>query len=327
MANRQAGGYVHIEATHTAGDVEVPSLVHQTVVDEVARLEILHEGKGFFEGPNWIQDRTGGYLIFTDIAGNSILKWTSDGVVSTVADGIYPAGDTSRGHLFEVSARTVRLIGPNGTTLDDQGRIVFCSYGAGEVVRIEHDGRRTVVADRFAGKHLNTPNDLVFRSDGILYFTDSAADVTRAEDDPDKGVPHSGVYLLKDGEVRVLIDDFVVPNGLAFSPDERYLYVNDTRRKLIFRYDVKLDGSVFNGTIFVDMNGNPEVGVPDGMKVDRNGYVYCTGPGGLWIIAPTGEHAATIRTPERLTNLAFGGADGRTLFMTGPSYVYRIALM
>jgi gluconolactonase len=327
MVERQTEFTERDHAQYAGGDVVFLDPSAYGIVDADARVEILHEGSGFFEGPNWVRDGTHGYLIFTDIAGNAIRKWAPDGTVTTVADGIFTGSDTSGAHLFDLGSRTVRLTGPNGTTLDASGHIVYCGYGTREVVRIERDGTRTVLANCFAGRRLNTPNDLVFRSDGALYFTDSAADVTRAGDDPDKGVPHSGVYLVKDGQIQLLIDNFTVPNGLAFSPDEKRLYVNDTRRKLIVRFDVQQDGSIGAGAVFSDMNDDPAAGVPDGMKVDIYGNVYCTGPAGLWIISAQGKHIATIKTPERLTNLAFGGGDGKTLFMTSPSYLYRVPLM
>jgi gluconolactonase len=292
-----------------------------------AQLEILHKDHdAFFEGPTWVSDAHEGSLIFTDIAGNAIRRWRPNGELSTVADEIFRGADRSEAHLFDLGSRQVLLVGANGTTLDAQGRITYCGYGTRQVARIEPDGTHRVLADRFGGRLLNTPNDLVFRSDGTLYFTDSAADRRRGEDDPQKGVSHSGVYLLKEGRLRLLIDDFVVPNGLAFAPDERVLYINDTRRKLIMRFDVLLDGHVANGELFADMNVDPAPGVPDGMKVDRRGNVYCTGPGGLWILSPEGRHIGTVLTPERLTNLTFGARDGKTMFLTGPSYLYRIAI-
>ncbi|MBT1517152.1 SMP-30/gluconolactonase/LRE family protein [Bradyrhizobium sp. SRL28] len=297
------------------------------IVPSDAHLEIIHEDHtGFFEGPTWIPDRAGGHLIFTDIVGNVIRRWDASTGVTTLVDEVSKGADRSEGHLLDLGFRQVLLIGANGTTVDREGRISYCGYGTREVVRIEMDGRHRVLADRYRGLLLNRPNDLVFRSDGALYFTDSAADCHRAHDDPTRGVPHTGVYMLRDGDLRLLIENFVVPNGLAFSPDEQQLYVNDTRRKQIVRYDVRPDGTLEHGTLFIDMTSDPTPGEPDGMKVDRQGRVYCTGPGGLWIVTSQGRHIGTILTPEPLTNVSFGAADNRTLFLTGCSYVYRIAL-
>jgi len=189
-------------------------------------------------------------------------------------------------------------------------------------VRIEKDGKRTVVADRYEGKRLSRPNDLVLKSNGAIYFTDP-----RPANNPTIELPTSGVFLAKNGTVKLLLDDYRTPNGLAFSPDEKYLYVNDTQRSLIMRYDVQPDDTLGNGRVFMDMSSDKTPGNPDGMKVDARGNVYCTGPGGVWIISPEGKHLGTILVPEpRATNMNFGDADGKTLYITDRRSLGRIRL-
>jgi gluconolactonase len=282
-----------------------------------ARAQQLAEGYAFLEGPVWV--RKGGYLLFSDIPANVIDKRTSDGKVSVF---LKPSGYTGidpsqAGRTIDNGRATVNLIGSNAVTVDRQGRIVFCAQGDRSVVRIEKNGKRTVLADRFEGKRLNSPNDLVYKSDGALYFTDPPAGLPKGDDDPKKEIPFDGIFLLKDGKLQVLDKTFLRPNGLAFAPGEKFLYVNDSFKKTIMRFEVRPDDTLANGQVFIDMNGDDAPGVPDGMKVDLKGNVYCTGPGGVWIISPEGKHLATIKTPERITNLAFGNADGKMLYLTG----------
>jgi len=296
------------------------------IVSPDAKLETLHEGTGVFEGPTWVHRVHPGYLIFSDIPGNVINKRTPDGKITVIVDHVFTGTDTSEAFQMTVGTRKFPMIGPNGTTLDRQGRIVFCAFGSHQVLRLEKDGKRTILAERVGGKLLNSPNDLVYKSDGSLYFTDSRADVKRADDDPAKGVPYPGLYMIKGGKVQLVNKDLESPNGLAFSPDQKYLYLNDYRKKIIERFDVLPDDTLANGKLFIDMSANKAPGAPDGMKVDRKGNVYCTGPGGLWIISPDGKHIGTIVTPESLTNLTFGDDDGKTLYMTGRPPLYRITL-
>lgn len=288
----------------------VPAGAH---VEKLAQFE-------FTEGPVWV--RKGGYLLFSDIPGNAIYKWSPGGDVSVFLkpSGYTGADPTTAGKATYNGRAWVRLIGPVGITLDPQGRVVFCAGGDREVVRIEKDGRRTVLASRYEGKRLNSPNDLVYKSDGSLYFTDPATSLTGENNSPLKELSFDGVYLLKHGTLRLATKDLPHPNGLAFSPDERYLYINDTSKKIIMRYDVEPDDTIANGQVFIDMSSDKASGAPDGMKVDRNGNVYCTGPGGLWIMSPEGKHLGTIKSApvviDKLTNLAFGDADGKTLYLT-----------
>ena len=296
------------------------------IISTDTKVEKLADGFGFVEGPVWV--RSGGYLLFSDIPANVIDKWTPDGKVSVF---LKPSGFTGSdpsdvGSQNNNGQAQVTLLGSNGVTLDREGRIVFCTHGDRNVVRIEKDGKRTVLADRFEGKRLNSPNDLVFKSDGALYFTDPTAGLRKRDDDPKKELPFNGVYLLKNGKLQVLDKTYATPNGIAFAPGGKYLYVNDTTRKLIMRYEVQPDDTIANGKVFIDMSADKAAGVPDGMKVDQKGNVYCTGPGGFWIMSPEGKHLGTVKTPELPANMAFGDGDAKTLYLTARTGLYRIRL-
>jgi gluconolactonase len=296
------------------------------IVPADAQLEKLADVFGPAEGPVW--NRRGGYLLFSIIPANVIDKWTPDGKVSLF---LKPSGFTGKdpsdvGGETDNGRAMVSLVGSNGITLDRQGRVVFCAHGDRAIVRLEKNGRRTILADKYEGKRLNSPNDLIYKSDGALYFTDPTAGLRNRDTDVKRELPFTGVYLLTGGTLRLLTKDLSHPNGLAFAPDEKYLYVNVTTDKKIFRYDVQPDNTVANGKVFVNMTADKAPGAPDGMKVDKMGNVYCTGPGGIWIISPEAKHLGSIETPDLATNLAFGDADGKTLFITTRLGLYRIHL-
>jgi gluconolactonase len=291
-----------------------------------AKVEKLVSNFGFLEGPVWV--RKGGYLLFSDIPANVINKWSpDDGKVSIFLaySGFTGTDDSGAGMQLNNGFATVTLLGSNAVTLDPHGRVVYCAHGDRQVVRLEEDGRRTVLASQYEGKRLNSPNDLVYKSDGSLYFTDPAAGLRNGNDDPKKELPFTGVYLLKDGKLQLLTKDFR-PNGLAFTPDEKQLYLINSDKKSILRYDVQPDDTITNAQAFIDMSLDTAPGGPDGMKVDQKGNVYCSGPGGFWIISAEGKHLATVLTPEVVANLAFGGADGKTLFLMGRTSLYQIHL-
>jgi gluconolactonase len=196
------------------------------------------------------------------------------------------------------------------------------------VVRIEKNGTTTVLAHRFNGKRLNSPNDLVYRSDGTLYFTDPPFGLPRFQNDPRREQPHFGVYSVKDGSIKQVSTDFSGPNGLAFSPDEKFLYIgnwNDTN-KVVNRYPVNADGTLAKAQLFFDMTAAPGEDAIDGIKVDTAGNVFVSGPGGLWIISPTGKHLGTLRGPEHPHNMNWGGSDRRTLYLAAQTGIYRIQL-
>jgi gluconolactonase len=218
--------------------------------------------------------------------------------------------------------------GSNGITLDGEGRVTINEHGNRRVVRIERTGAVTVLADRYQGKRLNSPNDLVYRSDGTLFFTDPPFGLPKAFDDRRKELPFSGVFSLKNGVLTLAARDLTGPNGIAFSPDERYLYVAnwDEKKKVVMRYRADDDGTLSEGEVFFDMTSAPGVDALDGVKVDVQGNLYVSGPGGLWILSPDGKHLGTIVGPEHPHNLAWGDADGRTLYITAQTGLYRLRL-
>jgi len=268
-----------------------------SAVLETTQAERLATGFVFTEGPLWHPD---GFYYFVDVRASMLYRVTP-------------------GRPHEVVRE--KTGGGNGTTFDLQGRLVLCEGDNRRVVRQAADGRFEVLMDRFEGKRLNRPNDVVCRSDGSIYFTDPGLRVPLAE----REVPHAGVYrVAPDGAVS-LVADFEYPNGLAFSPDERRLYVANTRwAQYIHVLDLDAAGRVQRRGIFADMSSDETDGVPDGMKVDVEGRVYCTGPGGTWVFGPDGARLGIIRTPEVPANLAFGGPDLRTLFFTARTSVYTL---
>jgi gluconolactonase len=299
------------------------------LVDPDAKIEKIASGLKFAEGPVW--ERKPGYLLFSDIPANVINKWTPDGKVSPVVNpsGFTGTDDSLAGVPITNGFETVYLIGSNGVTLDKQGRIVFAAHGDRGIIRIEKDGKRTVLADHYEGKRLNSPNDLVYRSDGTLYFTDPPAGLRPVNREfPQKELSFNGVFLIaKDGTLRLATKEVSFPNGLAFSPDEKYLYVDDTAKQLIMRFAVQSDGSLGAGQLFFDMSPlKQQPGVADGMKVDKKGDLYCTGPGGILVISPEGKHLGTISATELPANVAFGDSDGKTLYMAARTGLYRIHL-
>ncbi len=284
------------------------------IVSSDAKVEKLAGDMGFTEGPVWV--RKGGFLIFSDIRSNSINKWDpKDGKVSKY---IEHSGFAS---IEKAKAEENPNTGGNGVAMDPQGRVVICAQGDRAIVRIEKDGSRTVLAKEYNGKRLNRTNDVVVKKDGAVYFTDPPP-----RDAPESDKPVIAIFRAKDGKVQPAITDNPAPNGLAFSPDEKYLYSNATAKKLIFRHEVLSDGLTANGKTFFEMSGDTAIGGPDGMKVDKKGTLYSTGPGGIWIITPEAKHIGTILTPEQASNVAFGDADGKTLYITARTGVYRIRL-
>lgn len=297
------------------------------IVPDDAQVERVSGNFGFLEGPVWV--RKGGYLLFSDIPANVIYKFNpADGKVSVAVpySGFSGADPSNVGMQINNGQTTVTLLGSNAVTIDPQGRIVYCAHGDHQIVRIESDGRRTVLASEFEGKRLNSPNDLVYKSDGALYFTDPPAGLRDGDKDAKKELPFNGVYLLKSGKLQVVVKDMTLPNGLAFTPDEKYLYVNDSVKKTIMRHAVQPDDTLSSGQLFIDMSADKAPGAPDGMKVDQKGNVYCTGPGGFWIISPEGRHLGTVLSTELPANLAFGDADSKTLYLTARTGLYRIRL-
>src|SRR6266496_864349 len=218
--------------------------------------------------------------------------------------------------------------GSNGLTFDREGRLTINQHGNRRVVRLESDGQLTVLADKFEGKRLNSPNDLVYRSDGTIYFTDPPFGLPKFFNDPRKELPFSGVFAAKDGKVTLVSKDLTGPNGLAFSPDEKFFYVDnwDDHKKIVMRYEVNPDGTLKNGKLFFNMTSAGTEDALDGMKVDKAGNLYVSGPGGLWILSPEGKHLGTIIAPKHPHNFAWGDADGKTLYICARSGLYRMKL-
>lgn len=278
----------------------------------------------FIEGPVWLKE---GRLLFSDIPADTIyqlgrlpnrVKPESDG-----KDSLDPA---------RASIRSRNTLSPfrkpshnaNGNTLDRQGRVISCEHGSRSVTRREKDGKITTLATHFEGKRLNSPNDAVVKSNGDIYFTDPPYGLANGTEG--KELDFNGVYrLAPTGKLTLLVKDFDRPNGLAFSPDEKRLYVNDTERRHIRVFDVQPDGTLANGRVFAEVTGD-KPGAPDGMRVDVRGNVYCTGSGGIHVFTPSGKRLGLIEVPEVAANCGWGDPDGKTLYITANTGLYRIRL-
>jgi gluconolactonase len=293
-----------------------------TIVPGNPKLYELAEGFRFTEGPVWVRAGGGsaeGFLLFSDPNANTIYRWSQQSGLSVFREKSgYDGADIAE----------YGQPGSNGLALDREGRLTVNEHGNRRVTRLEKDGHVTVLADRYEGRRLNSPNDLVYRSDGVLYFTDPPFGLPKFHEDPRRELPYTGVFCLKDGTLRLVSKDLEGPNGLAFSPDERYLYVAnwDTSRKVVMRYEVQPDGGLTGEAVFYDMTGAPGEEALDGLKTDRNGNVYVSGPGGVWVLSPEGKHLGTIVTPQLPANFAWGDADGKALYMTARTGLYRMRM-
>lgn len=267
-----------------------------------ATLETISSEFEFTEGPLWHPD---GYLLFSDLRRSQILKWDPVKGVSVVRDPSQRA---------------------NGLLLDHKRRLVAAEHESRRVSRTEADGKVVTIADRYDGKRLNSPNDVIEARDGALYFTDPTFGLPQGK--VGKELDVSGVYrLAPDGKLTLLVSDFDRPNGLALSPDGKILYVADSTHNHLRAFDVKADGTVANGRVFATLTPWPESeGHPDGLKVDAQGRVFATGAGGVWVLDSSGAVLGVIDTPKATTNVGFGGPDGKTLFITARSDLYRIRL-
>jgi gluconolactonase len=315
------GGVVPVAITPSEVNVEVirkdPGL--DAIVPPNPKIFKLAEGFKFTEGPVW--DRKGGFLLFSDPNNNTIYKYSPEGngqlAVFREKSGYEGADIAEYGQP-----------GSNGLTFDRESRLTINQHGNRRVVRLEPDGQLTVLADKFEGKRLNSPNDLVYRSDGTLYFTDPPFGLPKFFNDPRKELPFSGVFAVKDGKVALVSKDLTGPNGLAFSPDEKFFYVDnwDDHKKIVMRYEVQPDGSLTNGKVFFDMTSAGTEDALDGMKIDKAGNLYVSGPGGLWILSPEGKHLGTIILPKHPHNFTWGDGDGKTLYLCAKSGLYRMKL-
>jgi gluconolactonase len=288
-----------------------------------AVIEVLAGGYTWTEGPVWVKD--GGYLLFSDIPPNRIHRWKQGEGASLY---LTPSGYTG-------TEKRGGETGSNGLTLDREGRLTLAQHGDRRVARMDAplgkpQPKFVTLADRYNGARFNSPNDLVFRSNGDLYFTDPAYGMEKQWDDPKREMNYAGVFLRRtDGSVTLLTRDMTRPNGIAFSPDERRLYVaqSDGAAAIWRVFDVKADGTIENGRVLLDVTamGKTKRGLPDGMKIDTEGNLFATGPGGVLVITPQGKHLGTINTGQATSNCAFGD-DGRTLYMTADDYLMRVKL-
>jgi gluconolactonase len=286
-----------------------------------AKVEKLVDGHQWTEGPVW--NRKEGYLLFSDIPNNAIIKW-QEGKGESVF--LKPAGYTGKEPF------TGREPGTNGLTYDSEGRLVACEHGDRRVSRLEADGKtKTTLADKYNGKRLNSPNDLVYKSNGDLYFTDPPYGLPKQMDDPGRELEFCGVYRLsKDGKLTLLTKEITRPNGIALSPDEKKLYVasSDRDKAIWMVYDVQPDGTITNGKVFFDATAwakEKRPGLPDGMKVDKDGNLFATGPGGVLVFAPDGKHLGTFDTGVPTANVGWGD-DGSTLYITANTALLRVKL-
>jgi gluconolactonase len=288
------------------------------IVPKGAKVEKAVGGIRFAEGPLWV--REGGYLLFSDLPSNAVMKWTPGGATEVyrkpVFTGPFPDGVQ---------------IGTNGLAFDPQGRLVAAEHGNRRITRMDKSGMVVTLADRYEGKRLNSPNDVVVKKNGDVYFTDPTGLYRTYPDGPDKPkteLDFNGVYRISaGGKLELLTKEVQYPNGIAFSPDEKKLYVSSSRPdKYWMVFDVKADGGITNGRKFADVTKDPGEGVPDGMKVDRAGNVYGTALTGVQVFSPDGKRLGTIVTPEIGANCAWGDADGKTLYITARTSIYKIRL-
>jgi gluconolactonase len=279
-------------------ELEANSPMFWKLISQDAKLETVASGFGFTEGPVW---DSAGFLYVSDEEQNKIFR------------------------VYVKDGRTEELISlgdPDGNTYDRQGRLIDCASVLRAIIAISKDGKYEVLADKFEGKKLNSPNDVILGPDGALYFTDPTLDLVKGEK---QEIPFQGVYRLDaGGKVTLLTKDLTQPNGLAFSPDRKKFYVDDSQQRNIRVYDVANDGSLINGRIFGEEPGGKGDGVPDGMKFDSHGNLFVTGPKGIWVWSPDGVHLGTIALPEQPANLTWGGAELHTLYITATTSVYRL---
>ena len=314
----QGGGGSH----QTLGSIIRKDPRFDQLIPPGAEMEILAGGFDWTEGPVWV--KSGGYLLFSVIPPNKICKWKEGEGVSIY---LKPSGLTGPKDLRPEP-------GSNGLIIDSQGRLVLCQHGDRRMARMDAPlaspaAKFVTLADKYDGKKLNSPNDACYHSSGALYFTDPPYGLAKQVEDPTRELDFQGVYRLgTDGTLTLLTKEITRPNGLAFSPDEKTLYVasSDPNKAIWMAYDVKADGTLANGRVFVDQTDRVkkgEKGLPDGMKVDIHGNLFCTGAGGLHVFAPDGTLLGTLATGQATSNCAWG-EDGSTLFITADQYIVRI---
>ncbi|MFQ5986181.1 MAG: SMP-30/gluconolactonase/LRE family protein [Thermoplasmata archaeon] len=286
------------------------------VIPPDAKLEKVAGGFVSTQGPVWAHD---GFLLFSSPHTNVIYRWTPEGRVDIFRPKSGYTGFDTGSHAQP---------GSNGLTFDREGRLTICQHGNRRVIRVEPHGNITVLADSYEGKELNSPHDLAYRSDGSLYFTDPPFGLPETFADPRRELSFSGVFRVADDEVALLTDELTGPSGLTFSPDEKRLYVcdGDPTHRAVIRYPVKPDGTLGQGEEFLVIEEQAGEGALGGMKVDQEGNLYVCGPGGVWVLSPKGRHLGTIKGPETPLNLAWGDEDGRAIYVTAMTSIYRLRL-
>jgi len=288
---------VRAEAPRRAFVLKAASPRFWGLLDHTAKLEVLESGFGFTEGPVW---DPAGFVYVSDEETNKIYRVYADG----------------SGQEF------LSLGDPDGNTYDAQHRLVDCASLLRAIIQIDRHGKYQILADRYNGKRFNSPNDVVLGPDGALYFTDPTLDLVAGEK---QELPFQGVFRLDDaGNLRLLTKELKQPNGLAFSPDGKHFYVDDDETRDIHVYDVATDGALSNGRIFGKEPGGEKDGVPDGIKVDKKGNLFVTGPKGIWVWDASGNHLGTIVVTEQPANLTWGDKDYRTLYITATTSVYKL---
>ena len=279
-------------------------------------IEKLAGGFTFIEGPIWRPQLQG--LWFSDVVGNVVRQWTPSGAVSVILQpGGYDGNSLPAGGFN----------GPNGMTADKDGAVLLCQHGYRRIVRISKDMKITTVVDKYQGKRLNSPNDVVFRADGSFYFTDPPYGLPKGDDDPAKELKFNAVFRVAKGKLQPVIKDLSRPNGIAISPDQKTLYVanSEEKNRIWMAYDIADDGTVRNARLFANVTSEKDPGVPDGMKVDSKGNIWASGPAGIWVFSPEGRHLGTIGMPEIPANCNWGD-DWKSLYITARTGLYRIKL-
>lgn len=302
-------------APPSAGTVQRMDPAFDALVPADAKIEKLAGGMKFIEGPLWMP---AGYLLFSDVQGNVIWRWNPGDAAAKVFLDKSGADECPEGSYC----------GSNGLNLDKKGRVIVCMHTRGKIVALEPDGKQTVLAEKYEGKRLNSPNDTAWKSDGSLYFTDPPYGFPKQDDDPAKQLKFNGVYRLNpNGKLVLLYRGMSRPNGIGFSPDEKSLYVanSDPAKKLWMKFPVKPDGTLGEPKVFNDVTAETAEGLPDGLKLDKQGNVFATGPGGVWVFSPEGKVLGKIMPTEVPANVGWGD-DGKSLYMTARSGLYRIRL-
>ncbi len=319
-----------LQPTQAPPPSEHPVVKLDPALDELlspdAKLEVVKDGFGFTEGTHWIQHGRIGYLAFSDIPYNVIYKMTADGHATVLLNNSGYTGPWNGYMMLSAGGafgRAYVQIGSNGLALDPQGRLVICRFGARDLVRLEKSGKITELADNYEGRKFNGPDDVVVKGDGAIYFTDTFYGL-RSNNAANKGIDFMGVFMLRDGKLSLVVNDVKNTNGLAFSPDEKYLYVNGSQDKYIRRYEVQPDDTLAHGTMLIDMHEDKAPGITDGMRVDAKGNIWSSGPGGIWVISPEGKHLGTILLPQTAANVSFGDPDWKSLYIAARGTIYRI---